>query len=184
MMNNKNNIFIITGEVKVGKTFLITNLISSLRKKGITVKGVLSPAKFEENVKTGIYAVDLSTGIKKLFANFHPGWDIENSQREWKLDPEVLKWGDEVLKQSVPTEVLVIDELGFLEFEKNQGWVSAFKILQGDDYDNAIVVVRTGLLKNALTKWPNAKVIYLTEPSQQKVITDFLIDQLLNTIVK
>ena len=183
-MTNKNNIFIITGDVKVGKTSLISKVISSLRKKGITVKGVFSPAKFVENVKTGIYIEDLSTGIRKLLADYQPGWDCENPQREWKMDPEVLNWGNDAIKRSVPTEVLAIDELGFLELEKNQGWISSFEILQGDEYKVAFVVVRTGLLKQAMNKWPNAKIIHLNEPFQQKVITDFLIDQVLTTIVK
>ena len=46
-------------------------------------------------------------------AIYQPGWDAENPNREWKMDPEVLKWGDNVIRNSVPTSILIIDELGF-----------------------------------------------------------------------
>lgn len=177
-------IFIITGEVRSGKTLLISNVVIALKKSNVKVTGVYSPARFENNVKTGIYLVDISNEKKKLLANYQPGWDPENPKREWKMDPEVLQWGYEVIRESVPTSVLIIDELGFLEFEKNQGWTSAFDILEDGDYKLAIVVVRIGLLKKAIAKWQSAKVIFIDEPSQCKLHTDFLVDQILATIIK
>jgi nucleoside-triphosphatase THEP1 len=183
-MNYKNNIFIITGEVRTGKTLLISNVISSLLKSKVKVAGVYSPARFEGDVKTGIYLIDISSQVKRLLADYQPGWDPENPKREWKMDPEVLSWGNEILRKSEPTEVLIIDELGFLEFEKKQGWTSAFGIIERNDFKIAIVVVRTGLLENAIAKWPAAKIIYIESPSQIKVNTDFLIDQVHATIAK
>lgn len=177
-------IFIITGEVKAGKTQLVSNVISALRKLKVKVTGVYSPARFENNVKTGIYLVDISNEKKKLLANYQPGWDPENSKREWKMDPEVLQWGHEIIRESVPTSVLIIDELGFLEFEKNQGLIFAFDILNDGAYKMAIVVVRIGLLKKAITIWQSAKVIFMNEPSQCKLHTDFLVDQILDTNIK
>jgi nucleoside-triphosphatase THEP1 len=183
-MNYKNNIFIITGEVRTGKTLLISNVISSLLKSKVKVAGVYSPARFDGDVKTGIYLVDISSQVKRLLADYQPGWDPENLKREWKMDPEVLSWGNEVLQNSLPTEVLIIDELGFLEFEKKQGWMSAFEIMEGNDFKIAIVVVRTGLLENARAKWTGAKIVYMENPSQIKVNTEFLIDQVYATIAK
>ena len=183
-MYPKDKIFIITGEIKTGKTLLISNVVTALRKSNVKVTGVYSPAKFEGEVKTGIYLMDISSQEKKLLANYQPGWDPENPKREWKMDPEVLQWGHEVIRESVPTSILIIDELGFLEFEKNQGWTTAFDILENGDYKLAIVVVRIGLLKQAMAKWESAKVIYMDNPSQCKVHTDFLVDQTLATITK
>ena len=75
--------------------------------------------------------------------------------------------------------ILIIDELGYLEFEKNIGWISAFKILDKGDYKSAIVVVRAGLLKQALAKFENAVVITVADPAQIKEHTSFLIAQIL-----
>jgi nucleoside-triphosphatase THEP1 len=177
-MNQGNQIFIISGDVRTGKTLLISNLLNELSKLGLKATGVYSPARFENGEKTGIYAVDISSGLKELMAIHQPGWDLANPNREWKMDPEVLKWGDKVIQYSVPTTVLIIDELGFLEFEKNTGWISAFDILEDGDYKIAIVVVRAGLLKLALAKWENARIIYIEQPSQSKERASFLIDQI------
>jgi nucleoside-triphosphatase THEP1 len=181
-MTCKDRIFIITGEARSGKTLIISNLISELRKLRKKVTGVYSPARSKDNEKTGIYLVNISSQNLKLLANYQPGWDPENPKREWKMDPEVLKWGNKVIRESVPTSVLIIDELGFMEFEKNQGWISAFDILENGDYKLAIVVVRTGLLNLALARWETAKVIYVNDPSQCRTHIDFLMDQILAII--
>jgi nucleoside-triphosphatase THEP1 len=171
--------FLITGESGSGKTTLVKDLISELNKLEEKFTGIYSPARFQKGRKTGIYAVDLSTGIQKLLALHQPGWDAENSKREWKMDPEVLEWGNSVIRNSVPTNVLIIDELGYLEFEKNMGWSSAFKILDESNYANAIVVVRAGLLEKALEKFKNAFVITVEDPKQKTEHTKFLISQIL-----
>ena len=177
-MNTENNIFIITGEARSGKTLLISNLISKINKLGIKATGVYSPARFEGGVKTGIYVIDISSGKKELLASYQPGWDPENLKREWKMDTDVLQWGHKIIRNSVPTSVLIIDEMGFLEFEKNLGWISAFNILEEGNYRIAIVVVRIGLLKQALTKWESAKIIDMDKPSLRKEQTSFLLEQI------
>ena len=158
------NIFIITGEVRSGKTLTISKVIDEINKLGIKITGVYSPARFENEEKTGIYLVDISSGEKRLLAKYQPGWDPENPKREWKMDLGVLQWGNEVIQNSMPTSVLIIDELGFLEFEKNSGWISSFEILKNGDYKVAIIVVRNGLLKQALEKWENCQSFTYRDP--------------------
>ena len=174
-------IFLITGKSGSGKTALVISLLAEFNKLGIKNTGIYSPARIENGVKTGIYAVDISTGIKELLANHQPGWDTENPIREWKMDPEVLNWGDKVIRKSVPTTVLIIDELGYLEFEKNMGWISAFKILDEGSYKSAIIVVRESLIERALKKFGNAVVINVENSVQIKEHTNFLISQFLTS---
>lgn len=178
-MKRMKQIFLITGETGSGKTSLVLELLTEIHNKGIKTTGIYSPARIEKGVKTGIFAVDISTEAKKLLAIHQPGWDIENPIREWKIDPKVLNWGNDVIQKSVPTNILIIDELGYLEFEKNKGWISAFKILDKGDYKSAIVVVRTGLLENALAKFENAVVITIADPAQTKENASFLVAQTL-----
>ncbi len=172
-------IFLISGEPGSGKTSLVINLLSEINKLGIKNSGIYSPARFENGTKTGIYAVDLSTGNKELLAIHQPGWDADNPKREWKMDLEVLNWGDNVIRDSAPTNVLIIDELGYLEFEKKMGWMSAFKVLDEGNYINALVVVRTGLLDKALNIFENVSVITVEDPAQINDHFRFLISQIL-----
>ncbi len=45
------------------------------------------------------------------------------------FDPAVLAWGNQVLRDSIPTDLLIVDEIGPLEFNQAIGWVSAFDVL-------------------------------------------------------
>ena len=58
------------------------------------------------------------------------------------MDPAVLRWGNDLLKNSCSCDCLFIDELGPLEFEKHQGYTAAFDVLRNGAYDVARVVVR------------------------------------------
>ena len=37
-------------------------------------------------------------------------------------DAEVLAWGTRILQQATPCDLLVVDELGPLKFERGEGW--------------------------------------------------------------
>jgi nucleoside-triphosphatase THEP1 len=100
------------------------------------------------------------------------------------MDPEVLKWGESILLNSTPTRVLIIDELGYLEFEKNSGWTCAFDILEEGTYEVAIITVRVSLLPQALKRWETARVIHLEEPSQITAQAADLEAQLLAAVIK
>ena len=53
--------------------------------------------------------------------------------------------------------LLIIDELGPLEFHRNQGFVSAFRAI-AQHPGPAVIVVRESLLTEALQLWPEAKI--------------------------
>ena len=60
----------------------------------------------------------------------------------WQMDPSVLEWGNELLRNSTPCDVLFIDELGPLEFDRREGYTEAFTVLKGSGYGRAYVVIR------------------------------------------
>ncbi|MCE1255354.1 MAG: hypothetical protein LWX83_17625, partial [Anaerolineae bacterium] len=59
-------IVIISGWRNVGKTSFCRKMCSICLNEGLLVKGVLSPSRFENGNKTGIYALDLSGGEPRL----------------------------------------------------------------------------------------------------------------------
>jgi nucleoside-triphosphatase THEP1 len=63
------------------------------------------------------------------------------------------------LKRSSKTEILIIDELGFLEFEKNSGWKKAFTIIEKGNYHLGFVVVRPSYIFNSRKIWNVVDVI-------------------------
>ena len=60
-----------------------------------------------------------------------------------------MDWGNRVLASSLPCDLLLIDELGPLEFNLGLGWVSALDLIQSGQYRQALVVIRPELLAKA-----------------------------------
>lgn len=172
-------IVVITGEKNSGKTGFCNNLIQALISEDIETRGLISPGMYEGNKKIGVYCQDIHSKEKKLLARHSPGWDVDNQQREWLFNKEGLDWGNKMLKKSIPTEILIIDEIGFLELEKDQGWLNAIKVLNSTQYQYSFVVVRPSLLNAALIKWPRADVIKIMDSSN----IDELVKDLLNQLI-
>jgi len=174
-LNSTGNIIFLTGERDTGKTIICKQVIQTIRGANKKVTGVLSLGRYENNRKTGIYCQDIATGEKKLLAFHSPGWDKLNPQREWQFMQESLAWGNEVMGKSIPTDLLVIDEIGYLELEKNEGWTIALAALDSIKFQYALVVVRPSLIEKAIERYPNAKVLEISSPEKRNSITQELI---------
>ena len=134
-------IVVITGERGAGKSRCCGTLLEQSR--GQTVGGFISPAVYENGVKTAFYTLDTGTGEKRLCGKRVSG---DGTIGCWELDEDVMEWGNELLRSACPCDILFIDELGPLEFEKHRGYTAAFEVLRRDDYGTAYVVVRSSCL--------------------------------------
>jgi nucleoside-triphosphatase THEP1 len=149
----------VTGLSGVGKTAWCTRLVELAREKGLSVSGVLSPSIFKDTRKVGINLVDLSTGESRQLASLRHAESEKSGTPRWSFDPEVTAWGNCVLEESSASDLLVIDELGPLEFLQNKGFTAGLHRLDAGDYKVACVVVRASLLPSALQRWHNATVV-------------------------
>ena len=161
-------ICLITGDRDSGKTSLCKSIYFFAVKEGYDIKGIISPGIYKDGVKMGIRAENLSTRESVEFAEYRPGWDQEKPKREWKFFENALVWGNKVFASSTPTDILIIDELGFLEFEKNSGWTNAFAEIEKGEFTFAFVVVRKTLLPSALERFGTCDVFDLgvSNPSE------------------
>ena len=62
--------------------------------------------------------------------------------------------------------MLIVDELGVLEFERDQGWVAGLAAIDSGDYRLGVVVIRPELLDQAQRRWPTARVIEISGVDQ------------------
>ncbi len=67
-----------------------------------------------------------------------------------------------MLKSSTPCDLLVVDELGPVEFRLSSGWVSALDVIKSKQYRLALVVIRPGLLELAEGIFQPAQIIHLS----------------------
>lgn len=156
---DKPQMIVVTGLSGVGKTTWCSEVIDLARQKGLEVKGILSPGIFYGSRKTGIEILDLSSGKRRQLAKLHDGDSGTLSTPRWAFDPQTIAWANQILKSSSGSDLLVIDEMGPLEFIKNEGLVAAFELLASEKYKVALVVVRSSLLPKMLEKWPDALVV-------------------------
>jgi len=165
-MKDKGDLLIITGKRNIGKTNACIKLVNYFKTRNLQISGIISLGLYENGRKVGILAKDIRTGEKKKLAVYYQGWDEEEPGRIWKFDDETLIWGNRVLAESIPTDILIIDELGYLEFEKDQGWIEGFNAIDEGKYLIAFIVVRNELLPIAKKKWERAKIFNIPKEEE------------------
>lgn len=142
-----------------GKTQVCAGLAQLLSLYGEDLAGLISPGVFVEGRKVGIEAYDLRSQQRRRLATLRAAQDAADVMtKDWTFDSSVLAWGDQVLSQAVPCGVLLVDELGPLEFNEGRGWMAGLAALDGRDYRMAVAAIRPDLLENAQTRWPGAVV--------------------------
>ena len=156
-------IILLTGEMQSGKTKLCLDLFQLAQDANIRVGGVISPAVFKGDKKTAIDVIDLKSGIRKRLAELRTSHQSDLETQRWSFFPEVVNWGNEVLGEAVPCDLLIVDELGPLEFNRNEGWVNGFSALDSGEYRSALVVIRPSLVEDASKRWNISRVINIDE---------------------
>jgi nucleoside-triphosphatase THEP1 len=74
--------------------------------------------------------------------------------------------------------VLIIDEIGYLEFEKNSGWNNSFKILREKEFKIAFIVVRIDLMGAALSYWEKAQILKIENGENVGLISNKILHQI------
>jgi nucleoside-triphosphatase THEP1 len=159
-------LIILTGEIGSGKSTLCRKISEKLQKSGGIVKGVICPPTYEGEIKTGIEIVSLSDGSHHQLARLREPSSTGLLTHRWDFDEQVTAWGNQVIGDSIPCDVLIIDELGPLEFDHGTGFTNGFSALDSRRYQLALVVIRPSLVDKARLRWPDAKLTTVTAESR------------------
>jgi ABC-type cobalamin/Fe3+-siderophores transport system ATPase subunit len=152
-------LIIVTGLSGAGKTTWCKQLAALAEERGLSVVGILSPGIFEDGRKIGIAVKDLHSGEKYQLAKLRDDGDAELATPRWSFDPEILNWANDRLRLGPVGDLLIIDELGPLEFLRDEGLLAGLARIDSGQYKVACVVIRSSLLPKALQRWPHAMVI-------------------------
>ncbi len=197
-------LFVLTGEVRIGKSRWLEALISQLHHQGVLAYGVLSPgiwiASESEHAdangfeKQGIQSVLLPGGERFRFAvrrdliegvddgaGEEPlswrglGWRIDDTALD-RVNAHFREWGDRSLSRGHPG-LLVVDELGRLELQHEDGLIEALNVLQAGCrpcWPHSLVVVRRSLADQAVERfgepWGGAQLLAPDEESARIVL--------------
>jgi nucleoside-triphosphatase THEP1 len=148
------NILVISGGRGIGKSSFLYRRIECYRqssrlarsarspRSACSVAGLLTPGRFEDGIKTGYSVIDLATDESRLLASTRAGEVRGMHFGHWNFDADVFAWGNQCLERFSGADVLVVDELGFLEFDLKTGWMASFEALKKQQYRLALVVIR------------------------------------------
>ena len=141
---------LVTGDIGAGKTTAVGRVVALARARGYVCAGLWAPALVIDGVdgrKTGIEAVDLSSGERRLLARMSLVATGEQLGR-YSFDPDAIAWANGVLAEAVAAQpdLLVVDEIGPLELERGGGLAPVLELLATGRARRALVVVRTWLL--------------------------------------
>jgi len=152
-------LILVTGLSGAGKTTWCAQLAKLASKQGLSVTGILSPGIFKGDRKIGIGVKVLHTNEHRQLAKLRDDEEARLATPRWTFDPEAIEWANEKIRDSPKGDLLIIDELGPLEFLRDEGWVAGLARIDAGEYRVACVVVRSSLLPKALQRWPHALVV-------------------------
>lgn len=151
---------LLTGGRGSSKTRWCLALLDAARAAGLAVAGVVSPPVYGQGRKVAIDLVDAAGGERRRLADKPPPGERGTAGLGWHFDAETLAWGSALLERRAACDLLLIDELGPLEFRGKGGFRAAFDAVAAQRYRLAIVVIRPELLDQAITRWPWRSHIY------------------------
>lgn len=166
-------LWMLSGQRWAGKTIFCRALAAYARAQGWDAAGLLSPAVFDGELKTGILAEDVRTGETRSLASSTPHSSFDLRQGNWYFDRSSLAWGSHILESSLPCDLLIVDELGPLELTRQMGWQTALDVLRREQYRLALVVIRPELqdLARRLFVFSEILAIDRTQTGESWVLT-------------
>jgi len=164
----KKNIFI-EGDIKVGKSYVLEKILKILN---IKYGGFKTIAIYKEDKKVGFKLIDLLTNEENIVATYNiDGNLIINSDVFDELGVKALENG---LKKS---DLIVMDELGFLEDNSNKFKEKVFEVLNSDKNVLAVIKEKKNEFLNEIS---NLGEIFKIKNINKEMIINKIVDEVRN----
>lgn len=159
--DKSSKLVLLSGPSGSGKSTLCQQIVDRARCVGLVTGGLISLAVFANGRKIGIDLVDQLTGERRRLAIRRCQEPHGIQTKDWLLDPQVLAWGNQRLLELPPCHVVIVDELGPLEFRRKQGLQAGLTLIDSQQVPRIIAVIRPKLLPLARERWPWGAVLAL-----------------------
>ena len=166
---------LLTGPRGIGKSTICQKLVRDARQARLACAGLVTL-----RASNGVREVlDVGTGITRGLTVAHGATGAIVVQGRFRFDPQTIAWGNEVLIQAPPGDLLIVDELGPLELRRGGGWQAAFDRLARRDFALALVVVRPELLDRAQERLGPVGAVWATTRQSRDDLPRELMEHLL-----
>jgi nucleoside-triphosphatase THEP1 len=170
---DEQKIYILTGGIGSGKTTLLKNLVTRLNSENISVAGILSLRKMQENTTTGYHIFDIKTGKEMVFLSTS-GIDGQDKVGKYFISETALEKGNTVLF-NCKSRIVIIDETGWLELNDN-GWAPSIHHLLANKSCHVIFSVRQEVLAEIIQKFRISpeKIFNIQETNTEDITNEIL----------
>jgi nucleoside-triphosphatase THEP1 len=152
------DLLLVVGNSGTGKTHWCLGLAESAQALGLAVGGVASPGVFAGQQKTAIELLDLGTYHQRRLAWLKGGPETGMGVGDWIFDPDVMRWGNDLLGALGACDLFIVDEIGPLEFNLEAGLTNAFEQVSSRRHHLTCLTLRPALLPRALVRWDWAHI--------------------------
>ncbi|MFH2141700.1 MAG: nucleoside-triphosphatase [Bacteroidota bacterium] len=152
-MNKRDNVIIISGPEKSGKSSYLEKLVLNLKNRGIKTGGFICPSVFENDIKIGHDLLDINSD-KRLLLSRNTGTEDMPKVGNYFFNNDALRYGIESIEliNLYNTEIVVIDEVGPWELS-GQGWAENLNQLVKLYKKPMIWVVRESIVEKVIENW-------------------------------
>lgn len=157
-------LMLLAGQRGVGKTTVCQRIVEIASRQGYRLAGVLTPALFDQSgAKVGFEAADAGSGERRVLARSDSDLGGPRIGR-YSFDLTSLGWACDLLQRALASacDLLIVDEIGPLELEQGQGFVTILRHLQRKTPYHTLLVVRSELLNDLGRHLPKAELLYRT----------------------
>jgi nucleoside-triphosphatase len=173
-------LLLVTGPSGTGKTTWCQSVVSFAREEGWSIAGLMSPPVMVDGRKAGIDLYDLQSDRRRRLATrtdsilagreaMPPGGVTVG---DWSFDPRTLRWGNDILANIANPDLLIVDELGPLEFRQQQGLQAAMRLIDAWRCNLICVAIRPSLIGAARMRWPWSHILVVGEDASPGVEDD------------
>ena len=146
-------VFIITGKTGSGKSSFLVKLLERLRRRKISVSGILAKGMWRNGQKLVYEIQNIQTGKTLPLASrgFIENW---NKTGNFYFNPEAILFGNKILTDPglIKKDLIVLDEIGPFELD-DKIWADSLSRLLFTSDCPIILVVRNKLIKKVIQKW-------------------------------
>lgn len=154
-INNRGEIrvFIISGSIHSGKTYIIKKIIAKLYKIGINTGGFISEKKYKRKKVVGYDIVKIQSKEKEVFLRLEGDSNNDRIGKYFLYQQGITK-GIDAIDDAIANEcdVIVMDEVGLLELE-DKVWASKLKEVLSLKNIALVISVRESYVNSIIEKY-------------------------------
>ncbi len=169
-------VIIVTGAIGIGKTTVCQKLIAIARNQGYTCGGILTYKAADQSITIE----DVQSGEKETLASTINVYDGPRTAK-YSFNPEAIDFGIKAIDRGITSDILFVDEIGYLELGGG-GFVKSLELIKAGKVKNSVLVIRKQLLSAFLAQLGNEPSIFETTVSTRDQLPQKICSSLITSL--